>query len=101
MERKVHEIKIAPRFFADAAAGLKGFELRKNDRDYHVGDFLKMMEYERGKYTGRFVVVEVTYMLEGYAGLVEGFCIMQTKVVEDLQEAGLEAGKSAGALATD
>lgn len=98
---KVHEIKIGASFFAEVVGGIKGFELRKNDRDYHVGDFLKMMEYNHGEQTGRFVVVEVTYMLENYTGLIEGFCIMQTQIVTDLRKAGLEAGESAGAFATE
>lgn len=98
---KVHEIKIGASFFAEVVDGVKGFELRKNDREYHVGDYLKMMEYDHGGQTGRFVVVKVTYMLEDYTGLVEGFCIMQTQLVTDLREAGIEAGESAGALATD
>lgn len=96
---KVHEIKIGASFFAEVVAGQKGFELRKNDRDYHVGDYLKMMEYDHGQQTGQFVVVKVTYMLESYTGLVDGFCIMQTQIVEDLAEAGLEAAQGAGQLA--
>lgn len=97
---KIHEIKIDTIFFPDVMAGVKRFELRKNDRDYRVGDILKMMEYDHGRKTGRFVIVKVTYMLESYTGLDEGYCIMQTEGM-NLQEAALEAAKSAGALATD
>lgn len=98
---KVHEIEIGASFFAEVVGGIRGFVLCKNDRNYHVGDFLKMMEYDHRKRTGRFVVVEVTYMLENYTGLIEGFCIMQTQIVTDLRKAGLEAGESAGAFATE
>jgi hypothetical protein len=40
-------------------------------------------------------------MLEDYTGLVEGFCIMQTQLVTDLREAGLEASTSAAEWATE
>ncbi len=97
---KVHEIKIGTSFFEDVVAGLKGFELRKNDRNYRVGDYLKMVEYEHGKQTGRFVTAKVTYMLENYTGLVDGFCILQTQIVTGIQEAGLDGAQSAGQTAT-
>lgn len=36
----VHELKIAPEYFKDVRTGLKKFEIRKNDRDFKVGDRL-------------------------------------------------------------
>ena len=39
-----------------------------------------MMEYKDGKETGRSIKVLVTYMLEEYAGLEEGYCIMATSI---------------------
>lgn len=45
-----HELKIHPQFLSRIASGQKTFEIRKNDRDYQVGDTLILMEYdpERG-----------------------------------------------------
>lgn len=42
----------------------KRFEVRKNDRNFHEGDFLALNEIdENGAYTGQSVLVRVTYIL--------------------------------------
>lgn len=74
--RKIHEIKIAHEYYDDVAAGRKKFELRKNDRNYKINDSLKMTEYKAGKPTGREINATITYMLEDYTGLEEGYCIL-------------------------
>lgn len=79
--RKVHQIRLAATYFDDVVSGKKTFELRKNDRGYKVGDFLDMMEFKDGRNTGRTVKVLVTYLLEDYAGLEDGYCIMGTSIV--------------------
>lgn len=75
---KTHELKIFPRWFDDVKSGKKRFELRKADRDYEVGDFLCLREFENGKYTGREVTVMITYILKGTGeyGLAEGYWIL-------------------------
>ncbi len=75
-EDKVHEIKIAASYYDDVTSGRKRFELRKNDRGYKVGDTLKMLEFEDGKRTGRIIDADIIYMLEDYAGLEDGYCIL-------------------------
>lgn len=77
---KVHDIKIAASYYDDVASGRKRFELRKNDRGYKVGDSLKMLEFKDGKHTGRIIDAEIIYMLEEYAGLEEGYCILGIEV---------------------
>lgn len=79
---KVHTIKLAKMYYEDVKSGKKSFELRKNDRGYKQGDILRMLEYAEGEWTGRELVVEVTYLLEDYAGLEEGYCIMALKVCD-------------------
>lgn len=81
--QKVHQIRLAKTYFDDVANGIKTFELRKNDRGYKVGDILEMMEFADGKNTGRTVKVLVTYMLEDYTGIEDGYCIMATKLMKD------------------
>lgn len=81
-EPTVHDIRLAAMYFDDVASGRKSFELRKNDRNYHKGDILEMMEFKDGKNTGRMIRAEVMYMLENYTGLTDGYCIMATKVLE-------------------
>lgn len=79
--QQVHQIRIATTYFEDAASGKKPFELRKNDRHYKEGDILEMMEFKDGRNTGRMIKALVTYLLEEYTGLEEGYCIMGIKVL--------------------
>lgn len=79
---KIHEVKISSIYFDDVAAGIKNFELRKNDRGYRVGDILKLNEVKSGKETGRFIKAKIEYMLEEHTGLQEGYCILGIKVLQ-------------------
>lgn len=89
--QKVHQIRLGESFFDDACSNVKSFELRKNDRDYKVGDILEMMEFADGRNTGRMVRKLVTYILEDYTGLEDGYCIMATKLLNENGEALQEA----------
>lgn len=88
MPKTVHQIKLGKTFFNDAAAGIKPFTLRKNDRDYKVGDILEKQEYDEGEYTGRTLRQEVIYKLEDYTGLVDGYCILGVKNLEVIETQG-------------
>lgn len=57
-----HELKIYPEFFSAVCTGVKRAELRKNDRDYRVGDTLHLLETPRGSchQTGEFINVKIT-----------------------------------------
>lgn len=79
--QQVHQIRLASNYFDDVAAGIKTFELRKNDRHYKQGDILELMEFTEGRNTGRLIRAEVTYILEDYAGLEDGYCILAIKVI--------------------
>jgi ParB family chromosome partitioning protein len=81
--QKVHQIRLAKSYFDDVANGIKTFELRKNDRGYKKGDILEMMEFADGKNTGRMVKVLVTYILEDYTGIEDGYCIMATTLLNE------------------
>lgn len=64
--KKPHELKIAPKYFADIWRGFKRFEFRLNDRDYMLGDRLLLREWieKENRYTGAFLFVEVNYILD-------------------------------------
>ena len=93
-EQKTHEVKLGAEFFEDVLHNRKTFELRKNDRDYRVGDLLVLKEFKNGEETGRECTRYINYMLEDYTGLVEGYCVMSIVPVnencEQLQYADIE-----------
>jgi hypothetical protein len=72
----VHELKSWPEFFTAVESGEKTFELRRNDRNYQVGDVLVLREWkpnihgdDEGEYTGRSCRRRVTYVMEGLGGM--------------------------------
>lgn len=84
--QQVHQIKIAPSYYDDVASGRKPFELRKNDRNYKVEDILELVEFKEGKNTGRVIKKIITYLLEDYTGIEEGYCILGIKDVRQDDE---------------
>ena len=83
----VHELKIIPMYFDDVLTNRKMFEVRKNDRDFHVGDKLILREYEDGVYTGRVCKRWVQYVFHGTGlyGLQPGYCVLG--ISEDINDA--------------
>lgn len=63
MTIKVHTVKIAPKHLDAVVAGQKKAELRRNDRNYKVGDVLSLKEWKHGKYTGREWSAVITHVL--------------------------------------
>jgi len=61
---KIHDLKIAPKYMDAQLSGIKNFEIRKNDRDFQVGDRLWLREWDGQDYTGRKVTVYVTYITD-------------------------------------
>ena len=70
-----HTIRIWPEYFEAVLNGTKTFELRKDDRDYSVGDSVVLMEFTDGRFTGRSVKKRITFKLSDFDGLQEGYCI--------------------------
>jgi hypothetical protein len=59
------EIKSWPQFFQPIVDGFKKHDMRdKTERDYCVGDVLRLREYDpfEGEYTGRYQDVEITFI---------------------------------------
>ena len=77
---QVHHLKTIDPYFSQVYVGLKNFELRKNDRDFKVGDILVLEEYDikTETYTGSAVQKVVTMVLEDcpHFGLMPGYCIL-------------------------
>lgn len=63
MKSTLHKLKILPWYFGPVVQGVKTFEIRYNDRDYHVGDTLKLCEWSAtGGYTGKWVNCKITFI---------------------------------------
>jgi len=76
---KTHELKVWPAQFIALRSGRKTFEYRRNDRDFCIGDFLALREWDPklAHYTGWAVRVRVRYILHGPDfGVPAGFCVM-------------------------
>lgn len=96
-----HELKCHPHFFAAIAAGKKTFEIRRNDRDYRIGDMLNLREYDPTfGHTGRRLSgLEVVYMMmaEDFPAILPGFVIMGLRGVPSMED-DREPAKQIGEL---
>jgi Domain of unknown function (DUF3850) len=79
---KAHFLETVQPFFDDILSGSKPFDLRKNDRDFEVGDILFLSEFslEFG-HTDRWILAKVTYVLSpgihsSNFGLQDGYVIL-------------------------
>ncbi len=65
----IHDLKTWPEHFQAVKSGRKRFEIRRNDRDFREGDFLRLREFDpaTGFYSGDELTVEVTHILQGGA----------------------------------
>ena len=82
-----HRLKIKPEYYQAVFDGIKNFEVRKNDRDFKVGDILILCEYDPFKYrgrggsgkdgfSGREITEKITYILDDETYCKEGFVII-------------------------
>jgi ASC-1-like (ASCH) protein len=75
---KVHHLKTWTPYFQDIKSGVKQFEVRKNDRDFQVGDTLILDDFDPNteKYLGQWIPKLVTYKLDDVRFVKEGFVIL-------------------------
>ena len=79
---KVHHLKIKQVFFLAKLQGVKPFEIRKNDRDFQIGDMLvlhKLDDYE--KETGRTITQVINYVFEESEYLQKGYVIISGEMI--------------------
>lgn len=84
----IHQLKIESHFFSKIVDGTKNFEVRKNDRDFHAGDYLGLNEItahpcndQLGEYkeTGNFVLVKVLDVFADNRFVKDGYVIMSIR----------------------
>lgn len=80
----VHQLKCASNYFEDVITGRKTFEVRKNDRDFRVGDFIALNELtphecnEKKEHleTGKSALFHIHYILDDPEYVKEGYVIL-------------------------
>ena len=75
----IHRIKCFDRYFKMTEAGEKLFEIRKNDRNYQVGDIIELNETFQGSYTGRmamFRIISIITDSDFPEGIKEGYTVL-------------------------
>ena len=94
-----HKLKLNTDYYDDSARGVKTFEIRKNDRNFKVGDILELREWVwsgldgQGAYTGNVYWKIITYILEDKAFLKEGYVCIAVAPIAITNDGGLN-GKS-------
>ncbi len=81
-----HDLKCWPVSFDAIERGDKNHEVRRTDRDFKVGDFLRLKRWapEEKIYTGRVLVVRITYCqdLQIYNPWLGGYCSMSIERIK-------------------
>jgi hypothetical protein len=87
--RCVHILKIFPKFFDGIVCGEKNFEVRKEDRDFQVGDAIILMEFDPevngGSYSQLFAGRLIVYKLSSDCchGIQSGYCVLGLSIIPD------------------
>ena len=95
---KLHELKIKHEYLVEIVLGNKTFELRKNDRDYQVGDLIHFIDIPSPKrdltlseisrvgsaYIDENTFYRIIYVLKDVPeyGLDKDYCILGIKKLE-------------------
>jgi hypothetical protein len=78
---KVHELKIQHQYYWDVIGGFKTAELRMNDRDFKVGDMVKLLDpLNKGLYT----LLIITHVCDYPDALKEGYVMLSFKMIHSL-----------------
>jgi len=72
---QIHHLKTWPEFFEASLAGIKPFEVRKNTRDFKLGDILILEEY----LTGRKLARTITYIFDNPGFCADGYVVLGVK----------------------
>ena len=79
----VHFLKCWPFPFEKAWDGKKTHEVRHNDRDFAIGDILRLREYDPNtkQESGRVLDAKVTDITTGF-GLPPELCVMSIQIIK-------------------
>lgn len=70
-----HKLKTLPEFWDAVKSGEKTFEVRRNDRNFMVGDTLELIRHADSD--ERIITCEITYVLTGgQFGIEPGYSVL-------------------------
>lgn len=83
----IHTLKTLPKFFDAVDNGIKTFEVREDDRNFQVGDTLKLCEYLStvNLVTERMCLRKIIYKLthEDFPdGIQPGYCVLGIRKID-------------------
>lgn len=83
-KQRIHNLKIKAEYIDEVVKENKTFELRKNDRDYQVGDLIHFVDVDGNEFRQELNVPRlfgISYVLKGCPqyGLAEDYCIISIK----------------------
>lgn len=88
---KLHKLKILPKYYEKVLSKEKMFEIRKDDRNFKVGDIIILCEHDGKEFTGRDSLYNIDYKLNGGEyGLEEGYCILSISPYEEINKNQIE-----------
>jgi hypothetical protein len=82
---KTHQLKTWPKYFDAVARGEKRFEVRRDDRDFEVGDIVTLQRFDPKKnaFTGAEMNFQIGYILRGSVfGIEAGHCVFGLQDLE-------------------
>ncbi len=79
---KTHHLKTIQPYFDRCWNQTKTFEIRKNDRDFQVGDEIFLQEYDEKLdiYSGKEIQGTILYVVNNYPAIVKGYVVFSFSV---------------------
>ena len=78
---KTHILKTVNPFYRHVERGIKNFEVRKNDRNFQVGDVIILKEfypeYKNGVFSGDDMSFEITYIYKDETRLMDDYVVLE------------------------
>ena len=82
---KTHNLKLNINFCDDVMTGVKTFEIRKNDRNFKVGDHIRFVPIKGCSVSTKHLIsekeYEITYIINGW-GLKKGYVALAINEVK-------------------
>jgi hypothetical protein len=101
MQYTVHKLKTWPEYFQASWDKKKTADLRKDDRNYQVGDILSLEEYDpaNNRYSGRWITAEVRDIVRGEPWLMQQGSLALARALKVYQDGEKRGWRDADAHA--